>query len=299
MYFSKLRSLVKSKTGEKKNHFVSSSMGTNYVNLDGSVSQNLIDYHVTKVKGGLGLVIIEETAVDQCGRTKANQLGLWSDKHIIGFKKLVEDCHKYGAKVSVQLSHAGREATAFITSIQPVSTFPIPCPKCLEIPRELTTEEVYEIIQRFVDAARRCRDAGVDAVEVHIAHPHLIGQFLSPSMNKRVDEFGGNLENRMRFLLQIIQGIRQQVDNVYPIIVRTGDLSITEIAPIARRLEDAGVNAIFVSARSGYLYYLAEQIKKSVDIPIIMKFLLLLLADTLNLISQRISGRMAKRIWFH
>ena len=291
MYFSQLRSLVKSKTLAVKNYFTAPSMGTNYANQDVSVSQHLIDYHITKAKEGLGLVIIEGTAVDRCGRIIANQLGLWSDEHIAGFKKLVDDCHKYGAKVSVQLSHAG-------TDIQPVSSSPIICLKNSEMPRELTTEEVYEIIQKFVDATRRCQEAGVDAVEVHAAHSCLIGQFLSARMNKRIDEFGGNLENRMRILLLIIQDIRQQVGYVYPIIVRTGYLSITEINAITRRLGGAG-NVILVSARSGYLDYLAETIRKSLEIPAIIKFLLLLLTDSLNLIAQMISGRMAKRSWFY
>jgi 2,4-dienoyl-CoA reductase-like NADH-dependent reductase (Old Yellow Enzyme family) len=279
-------------------------MGTNYANQDGSVSQRLIDYHVAKAKGGFGFVIIEATAVDPCGKTIANQLGLWSNEHIAGVKKIVDECHKYGSKVSVQLCHAGRETNALITDIHLVSSSATPSPKCLEIPSELTTEEVYGIIQKFVDAARRCWDASVDAVEVHAAYGYLIDQFLSSRMNKRVDEFGGNLENRMRFLLLIIQGIRQQVDNAYPIIVRisdeegsSGGFSITEISTIVRHLEDAGVNAILVSTRPGYLAYLAEKIKKSVKIPVIIKFLLLPLADTLNLISQRISGRLARRIW--
>ena len=156
MCFSQLRSVVKSKTLEVKNCFVASSIGTNYANQDGSVSQHLIDYHVTKAKEGLELVIIEGTAVDRCGRIIANQLGLWSYEHIAGFKKLVDDCHKYGAKVSAQLSHAG-------TDIQPVSSSPTICLKNSKIPHELTTEEVYDLIQKFIDATRRCQDAGVDA----------------------------------------------------------------------------------------------------------------------------------------
>ena len=131
-----------------------------------------------------------------------------------------------------------------------------------------------------------------------VAHSCVIGQFLAPRTNKRVDEFGGNLENRMIILLLIIQGIRQQVDNVYPIIVRTGYLNITEINAITRRLEGAG-NVILVSARAGYLDYLAETIRKSLEIPAIIKFLLLLLTDSLNLIAQMISGRIAKRSWFY
>ena len=271
-------------------------MGTNCANQDANISQYLIDYHIAKAKDGTGLITIDATAVDPLGKTIVNQLGLWSDKHTAGLKNLVNECHKYGARVSVQLHYAGRETSALVAGIPPVASTPIACSKWLDIPQELTIEKIQEIIQKFADAARRCQDAGVDAVEVHAAHGYLIGQFLSPRMNKRIDEFGGNLENRMRFLLLIIQGIRQQVGNAYPIIVRTGDLSITEISAIVRRLEDAGVSAILVSTNSGYLACLAEKIKKSVKTPVIIKFLLLPLADTLSLVSQRILCRLAGRI---
>jgi len=271
-------------------------MGTNCAIQDDNMSQYLIDYHVAKAKSRSGLITIEATAVDPLGKTIVDQLGLWSDEHITGFKNLVDECHKYGAKVSVQLHYAGKETNALVTNIRPVSSAPSACSKWLEIPQELTTEKIHEIIQKFADAARRCRDAGADAVEVHTAHGYLIGQFLSPHMNKRVDEFGGNLENRLRFLLLIIQGIRQQVDNAYPIIVRTGDLSITEIGAIVRHLDGTKISAILVSTSSGYLAYLAEKIKKSVKTPVIIKFLLLPLADTLNLVSQRIFCRLARRI---
>ena len=291
MNFPKLLSPIRIGSMEVKNRFVVPAMGTNYANQDGSMSQRLIDYHEAKAKGGFGLTIVEVTAVDPVGKGCVNQPGLWSDEQIAGYKKLVDACHKYGAKVAVQIHHPGRQTNALITGAQPVSPSPIPCPKCAEIPRELTTEEAYEFIQKYVDAARRCRDAGADAVEVHAAHGYLIGQFLSPYMNKRVDEFGGNLENRLRFLLLIIQGIKQQVDNAYPIIVRisgeegvAGGLSINETRTIARRLEDAGVNAIHVSdgvyerfdliipptsTRPGFSAYLAEEVKKSVKIPVI------------------------------
>lgn len=271
-------------------------MGTNYTNQAGNVSQCLIDYHVAKAKGGFRFITVEAAAVAPSGKTTANQLGLWSDEHIGGLKNLVDDCHKYGAKVSVQLHYAGRETSALIAGIQAVSSASISCSKRLEIPHELTTARVYEIIQKFADAAKRCRDAGADAIELHAAYGYLFDQILPPRRNKRLDQICDHGENRLNFLLLLIQRIRQQVDNAYPIIVRTGDLSIVEIAVMARRLENTGVNAILVSARPGYLAYLAEKIKKSVKIPVIIKLLLLPLTDTLNLMSQRIFCRLARRI---
>jgi NADPH2 dehydrogenase len=195
-------------------------MRANYANQDNNVSQCLIDYHVAIAKGGLRFITIEATAVDPLGKSAVNQLGLWSDDHLDGLKKIVDECHKYSVKVSVQLHCAGSETGA--------------------------PEEMDEIIQKLADAARRCRDAGVDTT--------------------------------------------------YPVIVRTEDLSIIEIGALARRLEDAGINAILVSARSGYITHIAERIKKSVKIPVIIKILLLPLSNTLKLMSQRIFCRLARRI---
>lgn len=269
-------------------------MGTNYANQDDNISQGLIDYYVAKAKSGSRLITIEATAVDSLGKTIVKQLGLWSDEHIAEFKNLVDTCHKYGARVSVQLHCASGEVNALFAGICPASSSPLPCAKGLELPHELTTEEIYALIQKFAAAAKKCRDAGVDAVEV-AAHEYLIGQFLSPNINKRVDEFGGNFENRIRFFLLIIQGIRQQVDNTYPIIVRVGDLSMVEIGIITGRLKSAGVNAILVSANYGYSAYLAAKIRNSIRIPVVIKYLLLPLADALNHISQRIFCRLARR----
>lgn len=271
-------------------------MGIIHASQDSSMSQLLIDYYVSKAKGGSDFITVEAASVAPFGKAIVNQLALWSDEHVAGCKKLVDECHKYGAKVSARLHYADSETNPFPTAVQPVFSAPIPCRKYWENPNNLTTEEVYEMIQKLVDAARRCWDAGVDVVEVHATHDDLVGQFLSPRINKRVDEFGGNLENRLRFLLLIIQGIRQQIDQAYPIIVRTVDVSVIELRAITRRLEEAGVNAILVSAKLGYLAYLADKIKKSAKIPVMIKFLLVPLADTLNLMSQRISFRLARRI---
>ena len=300
MDYLKLRSLVKSKVMAVKKHFMTTPMETNYANQDVNIAQPLIDYYTAKAKAGLPLIIIEETAVNQSRQALPNQLGFWSDEHIAGFKKLASSCHKYGAKVCIQLSYSGE---AF--GSQPVATSSINGPISMRSSRELTTKEIYEIMQKFVEATRRCQDAGIDAVEIQAAPSGLIGQFLSPRTNQRADEFGGNSENRMRFLLLIIQGIRQQVASTYPLIVRirgedfAGNVRTAEINAIARRLEHAGVIAVLVSSKAGYLHGLIEKIKKSVAIPVVIKFLLVPLSEALNLISQWISGRMARRIWFH
>lgn len=277
---------------EIRNRFVVPPMGTNYANNDGTLSQRSIDYYAERAKGGFGLITVEVTAVSPTGKAIVNEPGLWCDEQIESYRKLAEACHEHGAKVSVQLHHAGRQTkAAVIDGKQPVSASPIPCPVCGEIPQEMTTEEVYEMIENFVAAAERAKKAGIDAVELHGAHGYLIAQFMSPYSNKRVDEFGGSFENRMRFPLLIIKGIRRRLGNGYPIIFRlsgeekvTGGRGIAETRAIARLLEAAGVNAfhvtsgvygsmdwIFGSSDSpvAYMTGFAEEVKKSVSVPVI------------------------------
>ncbi|HIH77958.1 MAG TPA: FAD-dependent oxidoreductase [Halobacteria archaeon] len=291
MDFPKLLSPIKIGTMEVKNRFVIPPMGTNFANPDGSVSQQLIDYWVARAKGGYGLLMVEVTAVDPLGKAIPFQPGIWDNKFIPGWKKLVDEVHKYGAKIAVQLHHAGRQTTHDVIGAQPVAPSPIPCPVDKEIPRELTTDEVYDLIEKFGNAARRARDAGFDAVEVHGAHGYLIAQFMSPYSNKRMDEFGGDFMSRMNFPVEIIKNIRRKVGNGYPIIFRfsgdervPGGRNIDESRIVARVMENVGVDAFHVSTGvygsmpwliapsavpPGYNIYAAEEIKKVVNIPVI------------------------------
>jgi len=276
---------------EVRNRFVVPPMGTNFANPDGSVSKQLIDYLAARSKGGYGLIIVEVTAIDPLGKAIPWQPGIWDDKFVPGWKELVDEVHKYGAKIVVQLHHAGRQTTHEVIGSQPVAPSPIPCPVDREIPRELTTEEVYDLIEKFGDAAVRARDAGFDGVEVHGAHGYLIAQFMSAYSNKRIDEFGGDLTSRMKFPVDIVKNIRAKVGNGYPIIFRfsgdervPGGRTIDESRVVAEKMEKAGVNALHVSTGvygsipwliapsavpPAYNVYAAEEIKKVVKIPVI------------------------------
>ena len=291
MNFPALLSPIKIGSMEVKNRFVVPPMGSNYANPDGSVSQQLIDYHVARAKGGFGLIIVEVTAVEPAGKAIPFEPGLWSDEFIPGWKKLVDEVHKYGAKIAVQLHHAGRQTSKDIIGQQPVAPSAVPCPVMKEIPRELTTQEVYDLIGNFRDAAVRARDAGFDAVEIHGAHGYLIAQFMSAYSNKRIDEFGGNFISRMKFPLEIIRSIRREVGNGYPLIFRMsgdekvhGGRAIDETRAIASLVEQAGANAVDISiCNYGSLHWMfvpgavplgfnavaAEEVKKSVKIPVI------------------------------
>jgi len=279
---------------ELNNRFVIPPMATNLANEDGTASQGLMDYWVARAKGGWGLLILEFTAIDPLGKVGPCHPCLWSDKFVDGLKKMTDAVHKYGAKMAVQLSHTGRQTTQRIIDIpgaQPVSASPIPCPLEREIPRELSSEEVYVLIEKFGDAAVRARDAGFDAVEIHGAHGYLLAQFMSEYSNKRIDEFGGSLQNRMRFPIEVIHHVRRKIGASFPLLFRMsgeervpGGRTLEESRVVARLIEEAGVDAIDVSVGvagsgqyifappavpPGFLLSISQEIKKAVSVPVI------------------------------
>ena len=292
--FTNLLSPVQLGSLELPNRFVVPPMATNLAHEDGTVSQALIDYWVARAKGGWGLLIVEFTAIDPLGKVGPCHPCLWSDKFIKGLKKLTDAVHRYGARIAIQLSHTGRQTTQQIIGIPgalPVSASPIPCPLEREIPRALSSEEVYELIEKFGDAALRARDSGFDAVEIHGAHGYLLAQFMSAYSNKRIDEFGGSLHNRMRFPLEVIHTIRRKIGPSFPLIFRMsgeekvpGGRTLDESRVIARLIEEAGIDALDVSVGvsgsaqyifaslavpPGFLLSSSQEIKKAVSVPVI------------------------------
>lgn len=292
MDFKLLFSPIRIGTMEVGNRFVVPPMGTNLANPDGTVSEDLIAYWEARAKGGWGLLIVEIAGVDPLGKAIPHQLGLWDDKFIPGYKKLVDTVHRYGAKIAVQIHHAGRQTSSDILGgEEPVAPSAVPCFVSQETPRELTTEEVYQLIEKFGDAAARAREAGFDAVEIHGAHGYMVAQFMSQHTNKRVDEFGGSLYNRMRFPVEVIRDVRRKVGGSFPIIFRMSaderivdGRKIEESKAVASIVEDAGVDAVHVSTgvygsmqyivpppdvSPGFILPDAGEIKKAVSIPVI------------------------------
>lgn len=291
MDFSALFSPIKAGNLEISNRFVVPPMGTNHANSDGTVSKRNIEYWKTRARGGWGLIIVEVTAIDPLGKAIPYQLGLWDDKFIEGFLQATEAVHKYGSKIAVQLHHAGRQTYSSVIGDQPVAPSSIACPVCKEVPRELTREEIYGLIDKFGDAALRARESGFDLVEIHGAHGYLIAQFMSPHSNKRVDEFGGSFYNRMRFPLEVIRNVRRKVGGGFPLSFRfsaeervTGGRGLEESLAVSRLLEKAGVNVLDVSVGSygsmqyifatpelppGHSLPLAAAVKTAVKIPVI------------------------------
>jgi 2,4-dienoyl-CoA reductase-like NADH-dependent reductase (Old Yellow Enzyme family)/thioredoxin reductase len=284
---------------ELRNRIVMPAMGTNYAGPDGAVSDRLLHYYIERAKGGTGLIIIEVTCIDSpIGKTIAHQLCVHEDRLIAGLRTLAGSIQAHGAKVALQLHHAGRRAPSKITGLQPVAPSAIACYGG-SIPKELTEEEIEEVFEKFADGARRAQEAGFDAVEVHCAHGYLIHQFLSPLTNERTDGYGGELENRAKFACEVIHRIKKEVGEGYPISVRIsgdeflpGGLTLVEGKIIAQELQKAGASIVHVSAGGtpssveeymaqknssipdmsfprGCFVPLAQGIKESVDLPVI------------------------------
>lgn len=164
-------------------------------------------HYATRAYGGIALIITEATAVEARGRISKNDLGIWCDEHIEGLIKVVDKVHLAGAKIAIQLAHAGRKCGVASETI--VSASPIAFSEHYKTPSELTQTQIQEIIQAFQDGAVRAEKAGFDMIEIHAAHGYLINQFLSPLTNKRKDSYGGSIENRARFLKEVINAIKE------------------------------------------------------------------------------------------
>src|SRR4030042_1218185 len=190
-----LFSPIKIRTMELANRAVLPPMGTNLGNPGGTVSEANLGYWQRMAKGGAGLIITEISAVQPDGSSINSELGAYNDRFIPGLKKLADVAHAAGAKIALQLHHAGRESFSLLKAGKAIAPSPIRSLVFGLTPREMTLDEIQEIIASFGAAAARAREAGFDAVEVHGAHGYLLTQFLSALSNHRQDEYGGSLAN--------------------------------------------------------------------------------------------------------
>ena len=219
-----------------KNRIVMTPMGTNYGEQNGEMSFLHINYYEQRAKGGTGLIIVENASVfSPQGSNGTTQLRIDHDSYIPRLYKLCETVHKHGACIAIQINHAGASAQAMRTGVQPVSASDIPSKSGGETPRPLEKEEIYGIVRKYGEAAKRAQTAGFDAVEIHAGHSYLLSQFISPLTNKRTDEFGGSAENRARFARLVIEEVRRQVGPFFPIFVR---ISADEFLEGGNTLED-------------------------------------------------------------
>ena len=250
----------------------------------------------TRAVGGAGIVMTEATAVEPAGRITPYCLGLWNDEQEAAFARIVAFVGEQGATPGIQLAHAGRKAShrrpwEDRTPIRPdeggwqvVGPSPIPWGPDDLVPQELTPAEIARLVEKFRASARRALRAGFQLVEIHAAHGYLLHSFLSPLSNKRTDQYGGSLDNRMRFLLETVTAVREVWPAGHPLFVRLsvsdwvdGGLTVDDSVAVAKRLADLGVDLIDCSsggtspaqkikAHPGYQVPFAETVRREAGV---------------------------------
>lgn len=264
---------------------------------DGVPTEWHLVHYGARAAGGAGLVIVEATAVSPEGRISPWDTGIWNDEQVDGWAYILDFMHSQGAAVGVQLAHAGRKASIYrewsghgtvpisdggwqtVSSTDEAFTG-------YEAPRKLETAEVSDVVKDFVKAARRAQDAAFDVIEIHAAHGYLIHQFLSPLTNKRTDIYGGELENRARILIEIVEGIRAEVGEGMPILIRfsatdyvEGGWDEEQTSTVAKWCAEAGadlfdistgglVTGVKIPSGPGYQVPIAEYVADRVDEPV-------------------------------
>ncbi len=275
-----------------RNRFVMAPMCTRLARPDGSVTKKMIEYYVERAKGGVGLIVLEYSYIDEAeSKAAISQLGVQNDHMITGLSDLAEAIHAEGASVVLQVCHAGNQTTPFTMGLQPVAPSPVPSHFIGVVPRELDLDEIELIQDSFAEAARRAKQAGLDGVELHGAHGYLMNQFLSPITNRRNDMYGGSLENRALFALETLQKVKDKVGEDFVVGYRMSadefmpnGLRIEETVKFAQMLSSAGIDYIHVSGGiydsipaliqpvyvpRAYLVSYAEMVKKEVDVPVL------------------------------
>lgn len=236
---------------ELKNRLVVSAMSSHLGNPDGTPNEEVTCYLEAKAKGGWGLIFTEDLGVTEDAGSDPIVGSLWNDSQIPAWKETVRRVHAAGGTMGAQIYHAGRERKLTAYDTYPVAPSAIKEPTVNYVPRALETEEIHELVIAYAECARRVVECGFDCVEIHGAHGYLINQFMSPFSNKRTDEYGGTLNNRMRFPLEIVEAVRKAVGADFPIVFRfntcdyvEGGIELPEAIVMAKMLENAGVDAL-------------------------------------------------------
>lgn len=248
---------------------------------DGHVTNWHPVHYGARAVGGVGLIILEATAVEKRGRLSNHDLGIWDDSHVQGLRQVAELCQGHGSVLAIQIAHGGRKSWGDELVAPSALAFPEK-----STPHALTIPEIGDVIEHWRQGARRAHEAGFDILQIHGAHGYLIHEFLSPLSNQRKDEYGGSLENRMRFLLEIVAAVKEEWPEDKPLSVRLsavdhleGGLTIEDTVEITKALKASGVDLMDISSGAllpasiklapGYQVPFAEAVKKEADIPTI------------------------------
>jgi len=237
-----------------KNRFVRSATAECLATDDCRITDRYLRAYSQLAKGGVGLIVPGNYYVHRTGRAIARVMLLDKDEIIDDLRQLTQLVHENGAKIVAQLNHGGRQCDPKVLGAQPMGPSPVRDMLSMVKPREMTKEEIREIIVAFGNAARRAKEAGFDGVQIHAAHGYLINQFLSGHTNRRSDEWGGSLDNRMRFLLEVYQLIRSTVGADFPVLIKINSedsiakgVTLDECIAVCRKLDEMGIDAIEVS----------------------------------------------------
>jgi 2,4-dienoyl-CoA reductase-like NADH-dependent reductase (Old Yellow Enzyme family)/thioredoxin reductase len=244
------------------NRIAMTAMGNHMAKPGGEVSDIDVEFYGARAAGGVGLVILECLTIDYAtGKGNFGQMSADDDKFIPGLKRIADAVHEHGSVVAAQIYHPGRQGIAELNGVESmVAPSEVECQAVHQPTHAMSKAEIDDIVAKFGAAAKRCKEAGIDAVEVHAAHGYLINQFISPYTNKRTDEYGGSLENRLRFLAEIMASIQAACGPEYPVIVRFSvdehleyvghpeeGIHLDEGVEIAKHIEKLGAAALDVS----------------------------------------------------
>ena len=294
MAYEKLFEPGKIGTMTIKNRGVMAPMGSNLAGNDGNATDRQIKYYQARAKGGIGMIVNEYTGVDDVdSMPSVNYYRVAGDQNVAAAEALVDAVHMYDCRIVAQLHHAGSTSNPAYTGRDNIAPSAVPIADGKPMPREMTLEDIKRVQGKFIDAAVRCQKAGYDAVELHGAHGYLLTQFFNRYYNRRTDEYGGSIENRCRFIAEIIAGIREKLGPKYPILVRMcgdemtpieGFFDLAEGIEIAKYLESLGIDAIDISMGSsrnadancepfsykpGWKKHVAKAYKEALNIPVI------------------------------
>ncbi|OHB93804.1 MAG: hypothetical protein A3E19_00980 [Planctomycetes bacterium RIFCSPHIGHO2_12_FULL_52_36] len=245
-------------TMEVPNRFVRSATNECLTDKGDYVTDRLAELYEALARGGVGLIITGYAYVRADGKSSTSQAAIYDDKFIPAYKRITERLRPYPARIVLQIAHGGRQSIPSACNGSPIAPSPVPYPVTKLTPREMTEDEILEIIRSFAQAARRAREAGFHGVQLHSAHGYLLSQFISPFTNRRQDKWGGSVENRARILLEVLKACRKEVGKEFPVLIKLnsddciGDgLKIEDAVKIASMLGKAGIDAVEVSGGIG------------------------------------------------
>ena len=235
-----------------RNRFVHSATNEGMANADGSANERLIRWQEEVAEGEIGLIIPGNAFISNQGKSRPGQMGVHNDETVPGLSRMAEAVHKHGSRIALQLTHAG--GNMYVPSETGTALGPSDM-KLTELScRAMTKDDIAQTVTDFAEAAARAKRAGCDAVQLHGAHSYLISEFLSPYFNHRTDEYGGSLENRARFAIEVLRAVRSAVGPDFPVLIKINSedflengFALDDMVPYALMLESEGIDAIEIS----------------------------------------------------